>query len=258
MFWCQGIVIKTKPMKEADRIVVLYTKERGKLGTVAKGSRRPNNRLASLVQPFTKGRFLLSDPTSGLKDISQGIIIESNQDLREDLLKLAATNYFLELVDSSVETEDPDLEVYQSLLLGLKLIKLATDLELSLRYLEYRLLSVLGWNLQMQNCTSCGKDLMKEDDLKFSPVQGGLTCVECRFGDEISLSVKTRAVLLSFDRLQPKALIKLKLDKKDKDELEKILRNAWDARIEKKPKTYLFWKEVSSLENSNSGKDLQA
>lgn len=256
MFWCQGVVLKTKPMKEADRIVVLYTKEKGKLGTVAKGSRRPQNRLASLVQPFTKGKFLLNG-SSGLRDLSQGMIMESNQELRDDLLKMAAANYFLELIDSSVETEDPDPKVYQTLLLGLKLLNLSSDLDLALRYLEYRLLGDLGWNLQLESCTGCGKDLMKESALRFSPVQGGLTCANCRFGDEVSLSVKGRAVLISFDRLKPKALIRLKLESEDKKELEMILRHAWDSRIETKFKAYQFWKEVSSLENSNSGKDFR-
>lgn len=253
MFWCEGVVLKTRPMGEADRVVILYTKELGKVGTAAKGSRRPKNRLAAVVQPFTRGRFFLSKPSKGLKDLSQGSIIESNQNIRDDLLKMAACNYFLELIDLSVETEDPDEDIYRLLILGIKLIGLASDLELSLRYLEYRLLYTLGWALQLEYCANCGKEIDKDNieknTLQFSPIEGGITCSNCKRGDEVSISMKTRAILQGFDRLKPRALFNLKLDKGDKVELEKILRLAWDVRIEKSPKTWQFWKEVSSLEN---------
>jgi len=246
LFWCEGFVLKTRPMGEADRVVVLYTKEKGKIGTAAKGCRRPKNRLAALVQPFTKGNFYLSERTSGLQDLSQGSIIESNQNLRDDLLKMAASNYFLELIDMSVETEDPDIELYRLINVGFKLIGLKTDLNLALRYLEYRLLYTLGWGLQLQSCVGCGREL--KEDLLFSPTGGGLTCDNCRKGDEISISKKARAILIGFNRLHPRTLLKLKLEETDKNELEKVLRHAWNARIEKSPKAWQFWKEVSSLE----------
>lgn len=247
MFWCEGVVIKTRPLGEADRIVVLYTKERGKVGTAAKGSRRPKNRLAAVVQPFTRGNYFLSDPASGLKSLSQGNIIDSNQNLRDDLLKMAACNYFLELIDVSVETEDPDQELYKLILMGLKLIDTVDDLDLALRYIEYRLLYTLGWGLQLESCVGCGKEL--NEKLLFSAIDGGVKCEGCLRGDEIYLTKKARAILLSFNRLYPRTLPKLKLGEEDHQELEKIMRLAWDARMEKSPKTWLFWKQVSALEN---------
>ncbi len=233
-------------MGEADRVVVLYTKERGKVGTAAKGSRRPKNRLSAVVQPFTRGRFFLGERATGLKDLNQGNILESNQNIRDDLLKMAACNYFLELIDASVETEDPDESLYRLILLGLKLIGLSTDLDLALRYLEFQLLNILGWGLQLGKCTSCGKELT--DEYKFSPTEGGLTCIGCRKGDEVILTPKSRAILAGFERLHPRTVLKLKLAREDHEELEKIMRLAWDARMEKQPKAWQFWKQVSSLE----------
>ena len=53
----EGVVIRTRDLGEADRIVSLYTRERGKVRAVARGARRPRNRFASLAQVPIHGRF---------------------------------------------------------------------------------------------------------------------------------------------------------------------------------------------------------
>ena len=54
-----GIVIKTEPISEYDKRVVILTKEKGKISAFAKGCRKPGNRLMAAANPFSFGEFRL-------------------------------------------------------------------------------------------------------------------------------------------------------------------------------------------------------
>ena len=54
-----GIIMKSEPIGEYDRRVVILTKERGKISAFARASRKPGNRLMAPTNPFSFGQFKL-------------------------------------------------------------------------------------------------------------------------------------------------------------------------------------------------------
>lgn len=93
-----GIVIKSEPIGEYDRRVVLLTKERGKISAFAKGSRRPGNRLMAPTNPFSFGQFrLFAGRTS--YNMSEAEISNYFEDLRGDFVGAYYGMYFLEICD---------------------------------------------------------------------------------------------------------------------------------------------------------------
>lgn len=50
----EGIVIRTRPYGETNKIVTLFTKEAGKITCMARGAKKPASRLAAITQPFTR------------------------------------------------------------------------------------------------------------------------------------------------------------------------------------------------------------
>lgn len=93
-----GIVIKSEPIGEYDRRVVLLTKERGKISAFAKGSRRPGNRLMAPTNPFSFGKFrLFAGRTS--YNMSEAEISNYFEDLRADFTGAYYGMYFLEICD---------------------------------------------------------------------------------------------------------------------------------------------------------------
>lgn len=93
-----GIVIKSEPIGEYDRRVVLLTKERGKISAFAKGSRRPGNRLMAPTNPFSFGQFrLFAGRTS--YTVSEADISNYFEELRADFVGAYYGMYFLEICD---------------------------------------------------------------------------------------------------------------------------------------------------------------
>ena len=113
-----GIVIKSEPIGEYDRRVVLLTKERGKISAFARGSRRPGNRLMAPTNPFSFGKFrLFAGKTS--YNLSEAEISNYFEDLRSDFTGAYYGMYFLEICDYYTRENNDETELlkllYQSL-----------------------------------------------------------------------------------------------------------------------------------------------
>ena len=52
LYHCEGIILRTRGLGEADRIVTLFTKEKGKIEAVARGARRPGTVWSGLPSSF--------------------------------------------------------------------------------------------------------------------------------------------------------------------------------------------------------------
>ncbi|NLM39164.1 MAG: DNA repair protein RecO [Firmicutes bacterium] len=170
----EGIVIRVRNLGEADRIVTVFTATHGKLRATARGARRIRNRLLSPTQIFTHGRYLIF-PGKELHNLSQAEIVQSNQQLRDDLEMMAYASYLCELLDRFVDEELPVPDVF---LLLTTVFALGSQgrFPLAARAFEVRLMHALGYSPQLYHCIGCGEAVT--DNLLFT-AEGGLVCRSC-------------------------------------------------------------------------------
>lgn len=93
-----GIVIKTEPISEYDKRVVILTKEKGKISAFAKGCRKPGNRLMAAANPFSFGEFRLYAGKNSY-NIMEATIKNYFDSLRKDFAAVYMGMYFLEVAD---------------------------------------------------------------------------------------------------------------------------------------------------------------
>lgn len=207
LYKAQGIVLRTRNLGEADKIVTLFTHERGKAEAVARGVRRPRSQFVGVTQSFTHGQYLIYEGKS-LDTLRQGDIVRSFRSLREDLHKMAYASYVAELVHRTTELNDPHPDLFALLLSVQQLLAAGEQPELSTRYFELQLLTQLGFQPHLEGCVQCGG----EASAAFSAELGGLLCERCRGADVTAVRVDKEAleVLRYLARAQPTRLGVLK------------------------------------------------
>jgi len=175
-----GIVIRVRNFQEADKIVVLLTREEGKVEAVARGARRPRNRLAAATQLFSHVRAQLFSGRS-LDTLSQAEIVESFRQLREDLVRMAYATYACELADALLPERQRQEAPFLLLLTSLHLwSEPDRDPEPLLRAYELKLLSMLGFRPSLAACVGCGSEAVQQGGgVRFAPVLGGVLCPQC-------------------------------------------------------------------------------
>jgi DNA repair protein RecO (recombination protein O) len=109
------ISLKTALFAEADKLVTIFTRERGKIRAIAKGARRIPSRLGGRVEPFTYADCFIANGRS-LDIISQCQVIESFQWLRQDQLRLPAGLYMIKLVNLGTMEGQHNPELFDLLL----------------------------------------------------------------------------------------------------------------------------------------------
>ncbi len=109
----EAIVLRSLDYGETSQIVTLFTQEKGKLGVMAKGARRPKSSFGATLQPmaYTQVVFYYK-PTRTLQTLSESSHVESFHRLRRDLTSITVGLRIVELVDALMETEDPIPETF--------------------------------------------------------------------------------------------------------------------------------------------------
>lgn len=242
-----AIVVKRIDLGEKDRILTLYTRERGKVSAVAKGSRRPGSKLSGASEPFTYARFLL-DKGRDLDVVSQAEIKESFPTVKSDIKRVAYGVYMLELMQSFVDDADPDQELFDTMLSAMYVMESGADPELVARYFEVHLLDHLGYRPHYECCVRCSGEKF-DPQSAFSPTLGGMVCADCGNApaDVVWVSRSVCSYIKALEECEPHKVGLLKFPSGARRDLAKMLKWHITYRLERKLKSTKFIDVVARL-----------
>src|SRR5437868_3428617 len=83
-----AVVLRSIRFSEADRILHLYTLERGRVGAIAKGIRKTKSRFGARLEPLSHVELLLHEGSGELATVTGAALIDSHRTAREDPLRL--------------------------------------------------------------------------------------------------------------------------------------------------------------------------
>lgn len=175
----EGIVLRTRPLGEADVLATILTRTEGKVELVARGARRGRSRLLAATQPFTESRLLVWRGRS-LDSLSQAEVIQSFRGLQQDLARLACATYCSELLTHFLAEREPNPAAYglwQEALSYLNGVDGRTRLLKGVHVFELSLMRMLGYEPEVSRCAACGGELGAT--VRFSLGLGGALCPLC-------------------------------------------------------------------------------
>ncbi|MFZ0370358.1 MAG: DNA repair protein RecO [Halobacillus sp.] len=222
----EGIVIRTRDYGETHKIVTFFTREKGKIGVMARGAKKPKSRTSSVTQPFIHGMYLIQIG-SGLGSLSQGEMITSLRSIREDIVKTAYASYLAELVDKLIDEKQPDPFMYEQFLQTLLWMNEGKDAAVLSMIYELKLFKKAGFSPVVDHCINCGS---QEGPYSFSILEGGLLCYRCKHKDPnaYALPDPLPKLLRIFVHMDVKRLGQISMKEKNKKILRLILDEYYD------------------------------
>ncbi len=239
LYKVRAVVLKSMNIQEADQLLTLFSRERGKIRVVAYGACKPTSRKRGAVQPFAHSDFLLRRG-SGLDTVSQCELVEMFPELRYRLDKLGYAMYLAELVDSMTAEEEPSGAIF-GLLLGTLRNLGNGDSELLMRAFEIKLLTVLGYRPCLEKCVLCEGPL-RASEVIFHAGAGGVLCGTCaeRYEGGLLCHRGTVELLKLLLRWEIGRLDQLQVGKAARKELREVLRRHMEYHLDRRMKSTRF------------------
>jgi DNA repair protein RecO (recombination protein O) len=177
-FTTEALVIGSMRYREADRIVTLYTRERGRLGAIAKGVRRTSSKVGGRLEPFGLIRASLHTG-HGLYTVVGVETLRTFQGVRDELFRMEEGARLFAAVRHLFPAEEGSVPAFNVLVRGIACLAespnpaTAASLVLATRL---KLLVLLGYAPETSRCAGCGGE---GSVYGFSPALGGVVCETC-------------------------------------------------------------------------------
>jgi DNA repair protein RecO (recombination protein O) len=177
----EAIVLRGIRYGEADRVLHLYTPERGRVSAIAKGVRRAKSRFGGRLEPFFRLNLVLYQGKSDLMTVTSAETVAGHPRLREHAATIDGAARACHAVDRLFGDGEPHPGVYHLLANLLALLDREPQHATRANALAFRLKLLLaaGFAPHLASCASCGEP---EHLVGFSGAAGGVVCGACEAG----------------------------------------------------------------------------
>lgn len=206
-----AIILSRKPLREADLLLTVFTKEQGKIRVLARGARKGKAKLGNKLQQLYNTELYLAG--SGLWPIVTSVTTtEKYTKMRQSLDALALAFYGAEVTSKLTPDAEPNPRIYDLLDRFFKQVnKRSKKLEFSvkdktwppiLEKFRMDLLRTTGHGITTRFCAHCGVKVNPGSPVAFSCFAGGVLHEDCgkNFPDSKDISDVTAGQLALLDQ----------------------------------------------------------
>ncbi len=181
----EAVVLRTYKLAEADRIVVLFSRGRGKVRAVAKGVRRTRSKFGSRLEPGSIVELQLYEGRN-LDIITQAERVVAFTNLRSNLDSYGRAALLLEIIDAAVAEGEANPALYKMLTGALRELERAGN-PLVVPTFVAKFLVLEGVQPLVDACVRCGSSA---DLVAIQIHEGGVLCSNCPGGEPIGDSAR--------------------------------------------------------------------
>jgi DNA repair protein RecO (recombination protein O) len=182
----EAVVLRSIRYGEADRVLHLFTLERGRTGAIAKGVRKTRSRFGARLEPFSHVELLLHEGRGDLHTVTGVELVRPHDAARSDTYRLAVGHIGLEAMLRLFIEGDANERAFHALARFLDLLEApdrprGADPRLDPLVLSFqlKLLWLAGYLPHLTGCAACGDDGAL---VGFSAQAGGAVCAACAGG----------------------------------------------------------------------------
>lgn len=219
----RGLIVESKDLKDRDKLVSIYTLEKGLVRAIFRGVRGEKAKLKASKDIFTFGDFVIEN-TKGNNIVSQVDIIENFYPIRENLDKYYEA---CSIIDGAkkIMTEQNDPRLFLEIIKAMKYV-CYENLKKNFILCKYllNLFSGAGYPLNMTKCSSCGAEITGKKFFNYEI--GEILCGNCRTytSEELSPAVVNSLKIINNTEYDKLSTVKLS-DENIKGVLELLIKN---------------------------------
>jgi DNA repair protein RecO (recombination protein O) len=176
----EAIVLRSMRFSEADRILHLYTLDRGRIGAIAKGVRKTKSRFGARLEPLSHVALVLHEGSGELHTVTGVELVGSHHETREDGYRLSVGLMGAEAMLRLFGEPEANARAFTALARFLDLLDDAPvagndspGLDPLALSFQLKLLWLSGYLPHVTACVECG---VTTDLIGFSARAGGAVC----------------------------------------------------------------------------------
>ena len=176
-----AINLKSYDLSDSDKIVLMYSEDKGLIKGVAKGVKKPKSKLGARMDYLIANTLMLAKGRN-MDTICQAQSINTFKNSRQDIEKLMYSSYISEVVANfGVEGDPCSKEIYDLLYKALNKIAASEtkkDVLIATIKFQLKMMLISGFSLELDTCLCCGERILN-DYMFLSHNMGGVICEEC-------------------------------------------------------------------------------
>lgn len=190
-----GIVLSGTPYGEGDKILNIFTLEKGSVSARIKGVKKAGAKLKFAAEPFCFAEFVFMK-TAERRTVISATLIDSFYPLREDVVKYFCGGTVLDYLRKFCKEEIVSPSVFMLAAETLKTLAYTDkDPRSALGTFLIGALTASGYGLNLNGCTSCGERIFGR--AFFDAGSGGFLCEDCFSGTGREINISTLSALES-------------------------------------------------------------
>jgi DNA repair protein RecO (recombination protein O) len=156
----EAVVLRSFRFAEADRVLHVYTADRGRIGAIAKGVRKTKSRFGARLEPFSHVELMLHQGSGELHTVTGASLVDAHRPTREDPYRLSVGLVGAEAMLRLFVEEEQNERAFEPLALAFQL----------------KLLWLSGYVPHLESCVECGG---VDGLVGYLPSAGGAVCSPC-------------------------------------------------------------------------------
>jgi DNA repair protein RecO (recombination protein O) len=179
----EAVVLRSIRFGEADRVLHLYTLDRGRVGAVAKGVRKTTSRFGARLEPLSHVEVMLHQGSGELHTVTGVHLVQAHRAAREDYYRLSVGLIGAEAMLRLFTEQEASPRAFTALTRFLDVLDQAPHAAqrpaldpLALSF-QLKLLWLSGYLPHLTSCAECGT--ADATLVGYSPRAGGAVCGAC-------------------------------------------------------------------------------
>lgn len=222
----KGIIVKKEDRREFDQLLTVYCQKFGKLEILGKAVKKIDSKLGGGTDIFYLSDIEFIQGKSR-KILTDAVLIEKFQNIRNSLLKLRIAYKISDVLDSLIKGQEPDEKNWQLIIEVFERLNKEESAgrrtEIIYYYFFWKFVSFLGYRPELYRCSIC-QNKLRPGQLGFDFRENGIICQNCFKESKFirQISPETVKVLRVIIGSHFKDLIKLKIDSQYLKELKLV------------------------------------